>query len=334
MGFRFFLLSVATFVLAACSGGSSSGEDARAQQQRDSKVLEELFTGVQGTWTGTVSNPASGLSDFDADLKVYIYYVQDGSNPDGSAKLRPTLRGRFQPKNFVSDTDMITLGGDYDRNGRLNMTAISVVTTGGTASSSGMTITPKTLSALGSVVQGNMQIDIVHEGGFWGRFTANRTSTISAAPVAGEQNEYRERFMRINGPLEGRYTGRVKTTNGNDYYAEFSMVIIERPLESGGSAPLMMAQYRRLDMPPGTIEWALVVDYNAHTSEVLMKNDAALGGGGTGFPGGGTLSVSGTLKTVGGDKVLNVTIRNRSAVIGTVEATLQSGSGGGRLPFL
>ena len=91
MGIRFLLLGLATFALAACSGGaSSSGEDARAQQQRDSKVLEDLFTGVQGTWTGTVSNPSSGLADFDGELNVYIYYVQDGSNPDGSAKrLRP-----------------------------------------------------------------------------------------------------------------------------------------------------------------------------------------------------------------------------------------------------
>ena len=320
MAFRFFLLGLATFALAACSGGAGSGEDASAQQQRDSKVLTDLYAAVEGTWSGTVSNPSSGLADFEADLKLYVFTVQDGVNPDGKPKIRPTLRGRFRPKKFVADTDFTTLVGDYDRNGRLTMTALP----------SSTLATPFAFSVAGTVARGNLDIEVVREGGVWGRFTGIQTSTIAESPTAGEMKEYRERFRRINGVLEGRYIGRMKSVDGNDYNVEFAVSISP---DIGATLPTLVAQYRRLDMPPGTVEWSLIVDYNGQVGDVQMRNDPAAGGGGTGVAGGRTLSANGTLLTIGGDKVINVTVRDRAGIVGTVEATLQSGSGGGRLPF-
>ncbi len=328
------ILSISsTLWLTACSGGTSSGEDARAQQQRDAKTLEDLFSGVQGTWSGTVSNPSSGLQDFDADLKLYVYYIQDGANPDGSVRVRPTLRGRFQPKNFVAETDLVNLIGDYDRSGRLVMTAQPVASSPGSAAAPGLTITASTLSVGGSVSQGNMEVAVTREGGVWGIFKATRTSTSSTAPSAGEQTEYRDRFIRINGPWEGSYRGTLRSVDGNDYGVEISLLVLDRPMESGGSRPILIAQYRRLDVPTGSIEWALVVDFNSQTGEVLMKNDPSAGGGGSGVPGGMTLSVSGTLKDFGGVKTMDVTVRNRASVLGKLKAVNHSAGSPG-LPFM
>ncbi len=316
------MLLVSSLFLSACSGGSgNSGDDLRAQQARDQKALENLYSGVQGTWSGTVSNSASGLARFDGHLTLFVVYVQQGKNPDGTAILAPILRGKFQPNDFVTESDMIALSGAYDRSGLLTLA--------GELDSSA--VNKKILSVRGTVAGGQMNVELSREGGVWGTFSALRTSTASSAPTAGEQTEYRERYMRIYGPVEGRYQGRMQSVNGNDYGVEIAMVIIERPMEDGGSRPILSAQYRRLDAPAGTLEWSLLVDYNKQTGEILMRENGSTG---SGVPGGMILSVSGVLTTVGGTQVLDVTVRNRAAVLGNLKAT-RTGSAGGAptLPF-
>ncbi len=309
-----FVLSVLVF--SACSGGSgNSGDDLRAQQARDQKALENVYSGVQGTWSGTVSNPSSGLASFEGELTLFVVYVQQGKNPDGTAILAPILRGKFQPNEFVTESDMIALSGAYDRGGLLTLAGELDPTA----------VSKKILSVRGTVASGQMTVELTREGGVWGTLTAVRTSTASSAPTAGEQTEYRERFMRIYGGVEGRYQGRMQSVNGNDYGVEIAMVIIERPLDAGGSRPILSAQYRRLDAPAGTLEWSLVVDYNKQTGEILMRESGSTG---SGVPGGMILSVSGSLATNGGTKVLDVTVRNRAAVLGRLQATRIGGSSG------
>lgn len=317
-------------MLTACSGGTNSGEDMRAQQAKDAKALEDLFSGVQGRWEGVVSNPSIGLEPFRAEMILYTYYVQDGANPDGSIRLRPALRGKFRPLDFVTETDLMTLTGYYDRSGSLIMTGQAMSPTGaatgsGAGSSGAAAADTLILSIRGTAAGGHVNLEVTRQGGVWGYFDASRVSTDASAPLAGEATEYRERFLRINGPIEGRYFGTLKAIEGNDYKVEIDLVIIEQPLASGGSRPVLLAQYKRLDAPPGTLEWSLSVDYNSQTGDVIMRESALTGG--SSVPGGMILSVSGKMKTVSGKKVLAVDVRNKTARLGSLEAVRRDGSG-------
>lgn len=290
---------------AGCADGSDTGGDAKSIQARDAKALEDQYLSVQGKWEGTVTNPASGLQAFPGELTLYVFYVQDGVNPDFSAKLRPTLRGRFQPRDFVAETDGMQLEGDFDRTGRLVMAATKSLVGGET----------KPLAIRGVISRGDASLEISRQGGVWGVFKAVRKSTDASAPVAGERAELRDRVLKVYRQVEGRYFGVLKSRDGNDYNIEIAMVVFERP---GMAQPVLLAQYKRLDAPPGTLEWSLDVDYNSQNGEVFMRENAASGG--STVPGGRLLSVTGMFKTVQGVKSLDVVVSDRSSVIGTVEA--------------
>lgn len=291
--------------LTGCADGSDTSSDARSIQARDAKALEDQYLSVQGKWEGTVTNPASGLQAFPGELTLYVFYVQDGVNPDFSAKLRPTLRGRFQPRDFVAETDVMQLEGDFDRTGRLVMAATKSLVGGDT----------KPLALRGVISRGDASLEISRQGGVWGVFKATRTSTDASAPVAGEAVELRDRYLKVYRQIEGRYFGVLKTRNGNDYNVEVAIVVFERP---GFVLPTLLAQYKRLDAPPGTLEWSLEVDYISQTGDVFMRESTASGG--SAVPGGRLLSVTGKFKTVQGVKAIDLVVSDRSSVVGTVEA--------------
>lgn len=320
---KIFFAFISLFAMTAgtgCSGGVGQGEDARAQQAKDSKALEDLYGGVQGRWEGVVSNPTIGLEPFKAEFSLYTYYVQDGANPDGSVRVRPALRGKFRPIDFVTETDVMTLTGDYDRNGQLRMTAEmnrAATSAAGSAGAAGSSADSLILSLRGLAAGNQMTLEVTRQGGVWGTFQGARVSTDASAPVAGEASEYRSRFFRINGHLEGRYFGKLKASEGADYNAEVDIVIIEQPLASGGSRPALRAQYKRL--PAGELEWSLAVDYNSQTGEILMRDSSDTPTIGT-MPGGQILSISGRFKTVSGKKVLDLEVRNKTSKVGTLLA--------------
>ncbi len=297
-------LVMSSSVLVGCADGADF-TDARAIQARDAKALEDLYSGVQGTWEGTVSNPATGLKAFHGELKLYVIYVQDGVNADGSAKLRPTLRGRFQPRDFDTETDSMELGGDFDRTGRLLLVAQKSLITGGDV---------RTLVVRGSIQSGVATLELTRQGGVWGVLEARRTSTDASAPATGLERELRERALRRYREIEGSYSGIVKTVDGNDYRIEIVITVVERP---GTVAPAMRAQYRRLDAPPGTLEWSMSVSYDSQTREIVMREDQSVG---STVPGGMLLSITGDVGDVASDRVIDATITGRSGVIGTVRA--------------
>lgn len=297
-------LVMSSSVLVGCADGADF-TDARAIQARDAKALEDLYSGVQGTWEGTVSNPATGLKAFHGELKLYVIYVQDGVNADGSAKLRPTLRGRFQPRDFDTETDSMELGGDFDRTGRLLLVAQKSLITGGDV---------RTLVVRGSIQSGVATLELTRQGGVWGVLEARRTSTDASAPATGLERELRERALRRYREIEGSYSGIVKTVDGNDYRIEIVITVVERP---GTVAPAVRAQYRRLDAPPGTLEWSMSVSYDSQTREIVMREDQSVG---STVPGGMLLSITGDVGDVASDRVIDATITGRSGVIGTVRA--------------
>ena len=57
------------FLTTGCGGSSS--EDAKAQQTRDAKALEDLYSSVQGVWEGDVSN--DDAAPFKGALSLYTY---------------------------------------------------------------------------------------------------------------------------------------------------------------------------------------------------------------------------------------------------------------------
>lgn len=291
--------------LAGCADGSDTGGDARSTQARDAKALEDQYLSVQGKWEGTLTNPASGLQAFPGELTLYVFYVQDGVNPDFSAKLRPTLRGRFQPRDFLAETDVMQLEGDFDRSGRLVMSATKSLV--GTDT--------KPLAIRGVISRGEASLEISRQGGVWGVFRATRTSSDASAPVAGEHAELRDRYLKVYRQIAGRYFGVMKARDGNDYNVEVAIVVFERP---GFMLPTLLAQYKRLYGPSGMLEWSLDVDYNSQTGEVFMRENAASGG--STVPGGKLLSVTGQFKTVQGVKSMDLLVSDRSSVLGAVEA--------------
>ncbi len=305
-----FAALAATFFLSACSGGASAGDEASSQQAKDSASLQALYTSVEGVWAGTVTNSLTGMKPFRGELKLYIDFISEGTNPDGRPKQRPVLRGKFQPSDFISETDTVRLTADYDRSGRLVLTEADQRANGREFSLTGAVSGAASGSASGRI----MNLRLTRKGGVWGNFEAVRVATTASAPVGGEAIEYRERFLRIIGPLEGRYFGTMKSVNGNDYRVEIALVIIEGP----DARLTLAAQYKRLDAPPGDLEWNLAANYDSQTGEIFMRENPSTGG--STVPGGSILSVTGRLETRGGRKVLDVTVRNKSAVLGTLEA--------------
>ena len=291
------LLSTA---MSACSPGGATGDETRAQQSRDAKALEDLYGSVQGTWDGELVN--QGARPIPSRLSIYIVYVQDGANPDGSTRVRPTLRARFLPLDVVTETDQLVLSGDYDRTGRLVMTSLS--------GSSGSDVM---LSLRGQAGGDQMQVELARKGGVWGIFQARRTSMDSVTPGAGTQQELRDRWLRIHRPIEGAYVGTVRASSGSDFPIEIAIVIVERPSSTGVSMPELQAQYRRLDFPSGIGEHSLKVDYNAQTGDIAMRDS---GSGSSTVPGANVLSISGTW--IQGN--LRAEIRNKSSLVGFVEA--------------
>jgi hypothetical protein len=291
--------------LAGCADGSDAGGDGRSKQARDAKALEDQYLSVQGKWEGTVSNPASGLQAFAGELTLYVFYVQDGVNPDLSTKLRPTLRGRFQPRDFVAETDGMQLEGDFDRSGRLVMAATKSLVGGDT----------KPLAIRGVISRGGASLEISRQGGVWGVFKATRTSSDASAPADGERAELWDRVLKVYRQVEGNYFGVLKARDGNDYNIEIALDVDERP---GMARPALLAQYKRLDAPPGTLEWSLDVEYNSQNGEIFMRDNEASGG--SSVPGGRRLSVTGVFKNIQGVKSLDVVVKDRSSELGTVEA--------------
>ena len=226
-------------------------------------------------------------------------------------QLRPTLRGRFQPKDFVTETDFVSLAGDYDRSGRLLLTAQSK---SGASTSGDLSM----LAVQGVVASGRMQVQITREGGVWGFFSGQRMKTYASAPAAGEVADARDRYLRIFGPFEGRYFGTVSSANGSDYRVEIALALVERPLETGGSRPALIAQDKRLDAPPGSLEWSLSVDYNTLTGEIVMRDTNSSPSPAN--PGGGILSLTGKVLDRSGKKVLDLVIKNKTSTLGSVRA--------------
>ena len=307
------LLAVLLLVsVAGCGVGENPGDDTRAQQARDSKVLSDLYASVEGRWTGTLKNEVSGLQPLAAELILYKVFVNEGSNPDGSQRLRPSLRGRFRPIDVVSETDSLMLTGDYDRNGRL---VLASNVPQGAAGQQG--VAEVLLSLEGGASGDVMNVRVARRGGVWGTFEAKRVSTDPSAPSAGNTVEQRDRLLKIYSQIEGRYVGVLRTSDGTDRMVEIVLFVNQGIGSTGELIPMLTGQYHYLDVPPGTLEWSLSVDYNSQTGGIYMRDSSSV----STVPGGATLAIAGRAYESGGQRRLDVDVRNKTGKVGTVLAT-------------
>jgi hypothetical protein len=310
--------------LAACGVGGVGVENdsaATAQQDRDAKALNERFGPIVGTYEGTFSNPDSGVTPHKSRLLLYVVNVREGANPDGTVRVRPALYGRFQLTDVVGQTDYLAMQGDYDSLGNISMGSIAAsggTTGGGGGTSSGAGSSTggdtATISIKGTILNGNVTIDVSNTGGYWGRFVGSRTTETASAPSASDAVELRERLLGLYRTLEGVYSTTVDTGSQR---APISLTISIAEGASGGSGvsiPYLVAQYRRLDFPAGIGERQLGVNYDALSGRISMS---AVSGGSTTVPGSQYFSASGTW--VNGN--LDVTLRDRNGFAGELKAT-------------
>jgi hypothetical protein len=305
---------IIVFLAAGCAGGGNADNDQKAQQVRDAEKLQVQYDQVRGTYVGQMQ--MSGDKSYDARLSLYTIYVQDGSNPDGTPKVRPSLRGRFKLLDVVNETDTLTLNGDFDAlNGTLTLTS---------ATGAGLDVNLLSLRGameISSSHYSSTRLEIVRRGGSWGTFVGNRVSMDVSSPTAGDAGELRERLLKVYKKIAGRYSGIVKSTSGEKFNAEINLLVVERVTPSGDLMPALAGQFRRLDIIAGIGERNLVVDYDQMSNDVSMRENIQTGGvSAPGAPAGAQMfSASGTL--VNG--TMSVTLVDRRGVLGQFVASLE-----------
>lgn len=309
------LLSFVTAVsvvlsLNACGIGQGNDEFT-AQQQQDSKVLTDRFNTVVGLYEGTFTSSNPDVAPQKGILKLFIANVRESTpNPDGTVRVRPALNGRFRLEKVVVPTDYLSMNGDYDKLGNVNMS--SLTSAGGTGGAGGGgTGEMRQISILGTIANNSATIGITNDSGYWGRFVGQRVSTEGASP-GNDDEEYRERLLSIYREMEGSYQGVVD--NGEERVKiEITLTIAEDGKGGSGiSVPFLVGQYRRMDFPSGIGERQLAVNFLSYTSRISMN---AVQGGGT-VPGSQYFAATGTWK----DQKLNVTLRDRRGYAGELIA--------------
>lgn len=322
-------LSLAT-AFAGCGVGQPSQDEYTAQQQKDAQALNQRFDVVKGTYDGTFSNPDAGIAPHKARLLLYVINVNAGANPDGTVRVRPALYARFQLVDIVGQTDYLSMQGDVDALGNLQMTSLAGqasgggitggtgggTQSGGGAGSGGSTAASgdtATISIKGTLVNGVATVDVSNTGGYWGRFVGDRTSSDAAAPSFSDAEELRERLLATYRTIEGSYQA-VVDTGSTRMPVEIKITIAEPGTGGTGiSIPYLVAQYRRLDFPAGVAERQLAVNYDALSGRISMN---AIQGGSTTVPGSQYFAASGTWA----NQNLDVTLRDSRGYEGELKA--------------
>lgn len=299
------ILIAASLFASACGVGVDGSDETAALQRRDAKALEARFQQVRGTYEGELVG--AGLEPLQAKLTLWVLNVTESTNPDGTVRIRPALKGRFQLVGPVSPTDYLTLSGDYNELGQISLTNVSA----GGAAGGGDQKPVESLSIRGTIVDGKAQLEIVRNQGVWGEFKGVRTTIDASAPPAGEDVEFRERLMRLYAPIEGTY---VAVLEGGVERVKVSITItIGEDVTTG--LPVLIGQYRRLDFPPGVGERSLLLSYDSTTGRLSIKGTS----GGGSVPGSNYFSGTGTWK----NGELNASLVDHRGPLGRFKATRQ-----------
>ncbi|MES2965117.1 MAG: hypothetical protein V4760_14625 [Bdellovibrionota bacterium] len=280
-------------LVAGCGIGTNGSDESADLQRRDAKVLEQRFQQVRGTYEGTLTNPATGLGPLRAKLTLYVMNVSEAPNPNGSIRIRPALVGRFELQDVASVTDYMSLNGDYNELGELNL------------SGSG---TAEKLSVKGTIFGGKANVALVRNRGPWGVFEGDRTTHDASMPSSDDEAAYRNKLLRVLTPVEGVYIG---VLDGADRVKVSITITIGEDVATGN--PILVGRYRRLDVPSGVADRGLAVEFDSTTGVITMRGTS---GGGT-VPGSDYFSGTGTWKA----EVLSVKLTDHRGPLGKLSAT-------------
>jgi hypothetical protein len=301
--------------LSACGVGVEHDDQFTKQQQKDADALRGQYGSAVGTYDGTLTLlSGEGVAPQAAQLFLSIADLDAGANPDGTRKTQPTLVGRFQLNDVVSDTDYIPLVGQYSSyTGSLQMSPV-----GSASSTTG--INSNSILIGGSVLNDGASVVVSKGGRPWGRFVARRTTTAVAAPVADDNVDRRQRLYAVYRQIEGSYAGVVDSGTQRIPVSMMITTIEAAGAEPGVTIPALVAQYRRLDTSSGVGQYQLAVSYDQLSGRISMT---ALSGGSASVPGSNYLSVSGTWL----NGALDVSFRNQFGDMGDLKAQRKPLSG-------
>ncbi len=257
--------------LTACGGVGSQEDSSAAQVARDSQKIQARYNIVAGTYNGMITFASTGAGavstksypSIKATLFIYTVPIVDGKLADGSAKIRPELRARFRLDEIPTPTDITTMVGDYDQSGKVSFASLMTE------------VNPIQLA--GQMLGGQLRVDVSRQGGVWGTFASDHTSTSAAAPAQGYIQEEYERYRILYHTVEGTYTANVKMPKGKGYGVE--IVVSQNDETTSTSAgnvllPALAAHYRRLDViqGEGIAEYTLRLDYDGLTHVAIMQS--------------------------------------------------------------
>jgi hypothetical protein len=305
------VLSVATLTsLSACGVGVEGDNQYSAQQQKDADALKAKYNKVVGVYSGVLNSSSSGQTNVPATLELYpLETVNPTVNPDGTTRTLPVLLGRFQLANIVSTTDYVTMIGNFDTN-----TSAVVLSPAAAFASGAATVDVTSISVAGTVGVDSADVIVKKQGREWGHFTGTRTSRIVGAPTSNDETERRNRLYTVYHKIEGNYDATIDT-GSQQIPVSLTISIKEKAGDSPGvTIPVLVAQYRRLDVSSSVGQYQLAVSYDQISNLMSM---IATSGGSPAVPGSDYLSAAGTW-TNGN---LDVVLRDRNGYAGELIAT-------------
>lgn len=306
--FKMTLVAAMALGFSACGIGVENSQQYSAENDRNNKALEETFSRAVGIYEGKLSSRDGQIVDAPGSLTVFTQKVNEGTFPDGTTKTRLAIYARFRLNDKLLPTDYTSITGSYTTFGALSLSSENTAAPAQGGGSGAGSAGPK-LSIVGNLAGEQAVVDISRNlSSVWGRFQGTRVTDDTGAPAGGDEDDYRERLLRVYRRMEGIYQG-VADSGTERVKVEILLTIVEsRGSGTGQSYPTLIGQYRRLDFPSGIGERSLEVIYDSLTSNISMRANE---GGGT-VPGSGVFSASGTWN----DQTLNVTLRDRKGYAG------------------
>jgi hypothetical protein len=295
----------------------TSREVVSIEQTRDFGKLEASYLPLKGIYEGKMVFPGTSLAAQPGQLVMYISYSQDGVNPDGTPRLRPSIRARFQMNEVITETDLLTMVGDFNLlDGRLVLTSLGTTAeTGGTSGSASIFIT-----GAGSWKSESVSLDLSRRNGLWGRFEAKLTSREVLSSEATYITRERARRTRILQKLAGKYVGIVTPpagSSGDSFCVDLSLSLSE-VITSQGSFPSLIAQYARTRLAASRIgQRSLNVEFDAQSGEVSMRDSGVSVGS---IPGSQIISFYGSASGSGQRSQLRGTLSNNFGPLGSYQA--------------
>ena len=300
-------------LVASCGNPMRTEGDDKAVEIRNEKARSDRYQGIKGTYEGCLysgsapSEKCDRADEFRATMVINPVIKQDGTYADGTARMRSRLSGRLKMTDVIGDADYVTMSGDYTEFGELQLT--SGGNAAGAVEGGDKSAAPVSIAVQGGVKGNVMNIEVIKRESVWRKFAAKRVSKDALGPSESDEQELRDRLLKIYSGIHGTYEGVI---GGHRGYKVSIMLLMSDGMRSGPGVPMPMLHgvFDRLDVSDGGTAGRrqLAVSFNSVRDEIFM--DAV------GVSASGILSMRGTLR----DRVLDVHVVDRFGDVGRLTA--------------